>query len=320
MSFDIPLLLEFLLGVGLLVGGAYFLVEGGSRVAAVLGVPPVVVGLTVVAFGTSAPEFFVSAIGAFKGSTELVLGNVIGSNVANIGLILAAAAVVRPVVVERQLPRREVPFLVIMTLLFTGMAADRNLSRLDGGILSLLFVLFMVYTVRSSTRGEDVASVAQPPRLDVEGRKGRELSLGSMQAMAGMLGLAGGGHFIVSSATEIAVALGISQAVIGLTLVAVGTSLPELATTIMAALKGHDDMALGNIIGSNLFNILGVAGPVAFVSTLASEDEILLQLVVMCVLTIVVGLMIWPRHKQIGRLQGGVLLTLYVGSTILWLR
>ena len=312
-------ILEFALGVGLLVGGAYLLVEGGSRVAAVLGVPPVVVGLTVVAFGTSAPEFFVSAIGAYKGNTGLVLGNVIGSNVANLGLILALAAILRPVRIEKELPRREIPLLVTVTLVFTWMAADRNLSFGDGLILTLGLAAFMVWTIRSGSRGQIVAPVVSPPSFEVAGHRPRELALGSGQVVLGMAGLAGGGHFIVSSATDLALAMGISETVIGLTLVAVGTSLPELATTIMAAWKNQDDMALGNIIGSNLFNILGVAGPIALFG-LEAESEILTQLVAMSGLTLVASLMIWPRHAYIGRVKGMLLLSLYGGIMYLWLR
>jgi cation:H+ antiporter len=310
---------QFAAGVGLLVGGAYLLVEGGTRVAAVLGVKPVVVGLTVVAFGTSAPEFFVSAIGALRGNTELVLGNVIGSNVANIGLILALAAILRPVVVEKGLPRREVPLLVVATLVFTLMAADRSLSTWDGAVLTAAFAGFMTWTIRSGNRGE-VAVVSPPADLLVVDRehRSREGFQGSVQVLLGMAGLAGGGHFIVASATSIALALGISEAVIGLTLVAVGTSLPELATTIMAAWKNQDDMALGNIIGSNLFNMLGVAGPIALFG-LDSREEILPQLLAMCLLTVVVTLMIWPRHGSIGRWQGGLLLLLYAVTLYLWL-
>ena len=309
MSSELLQILHFALGVGLLVGGAFFLVEGGSRVAAVMGVPQVVVGLTVVAFGTSAPEFFVSAIGAFKGNTELVLGNVIGSNVANIGLILALAAILRPVVVEKGLPKREIPLLVAVTLVFTIMAVDKEISFLDGVILSSGFVAFMVWTIRSTNRGCPVAVVTTPVQIQVEGHKTRVLFLGSGQVALGMAGLAGGGHFIVSSATVLALAMGISETVIGLTLVAVGTSLPELATTIMAAWRDQDDMALGNIIGSNLFNMMGVVGPVALFGwnpkyMLTSENEILPQLLSMCALTLVVSLMIWPQAREHRQGQG----------------
>ena len=314
-------ILLFALGVGLLIGGAYLLVEGGTRMAAVLGVPPVVVGLTVVAFGTSAPEFFVSLVGALRGSTGLVLGNVIGSNVANIGLILALAAMLRPVVVEKELPRREVPLLMGVTLLFTALAVGGDVGRLAGAVLSVVFVGFMVWTVKSGSRGQ---VVSEAPAVDEAvldpARRGRNLTMGGGQVLLGMVGLAGGGQLIVASATTLAQAMGISETVIGLTLVAVGTSLPELATTLMAAWRDQDDMALGNIIGSNLFNILGVAGPVALIRPLAAENDIFWQLMAMCLLTVVVSLMIWPRHGSIGRVKGLLLLALYGGIVFMWLK
>ena len=319
MSPELLNILQFALGVGLLVGGAYFLVEGGTRVAAVLGVRPVVVGLTVVAFGTSAPEFFVSVIGAVKGNTGLVLGNVIGSNVANIGLILALAAILRPVRVEKGLIRREIPAMVAVSLVFTFMAKDGELSFWDGLILSAGFLAFMVWTIRSGNRGQPPAVVPRAEIMVVAGNKTRALAVGSGQVVLGMVGLAGGGQFIVTAATELAMVLGISETVIGLTLVAVGTSLPELATTIMAAFKKQDDMALGNIIGSNLFNILGVAGPIALFG-LKSDSNILPQLVAMCLVTIVVALMIWPRQGSIGRVKGWLLLGLYGAIIYSWLR
>lgn len=310
--------LQFCLGVGLLVGGAYLLVEGGSRVAALLGVPPVVVGLTVVAFGTSAPEFFVSVIGAINGNTDLVLGNVIGSNVANIGLILALAAILRPVTVEGKLPRQEIPLLVLVTVVFSLMAMDQNLGFWDGVILTALFGVFMFWTLRSGSRGEPVAGVAVV-KVEVDpAHKPREALKGSLQVLAGMTGLAGGGQLIVTAATGLAVAMGISEAVIGLTLVAVGTSLPELATTIMAAWKKQDDMALGNIIGSNLFNILGVAGPISLFG-LKATGSVLPQLAAMLVLTLTMALMILVRRHSVGRFQGWFLLALYAGSVTLWL-
>jgi cation:H+ antiporter len=310
---------QFALGVGFLVGGAYLLVEGGTRVAAVMGVKPVVVGLTVVAFGTSAPEFFVSVAGALNGNTDLVLGNVIGSNVANIGLILALAAILAPVKVEKALARREIPLLLVTTLAFTWMAWDRGLDPWNGVVLTVAFVAFMVLTVRSGDRGEVVVPPVQDRVPAVQGRRIRESLMGSGLVLAGMACLAGGGHLIVTSAVALAAKMNISESVIGLTLVAVGTSLPELATTIMAAWRKQDDMALGNIIGSNLFNILGVAGPVAIFG-LKSREETAPQLAAMFALTMVLALMIWPRRPSIVRWQGWLLLGMYGTAIYLWLR
>jgi cation:H+ antiporter len=324
-------ILLFAVGVGLLVGGAWLLVSGGSRVAAVLQIPPVVVGLTVVAFGTSAPELFVSLVGAFKGNTGLVLGNVIGSNVANLGLILAAAALLRPVIVEKGLPRKELPFLMGATLLFTLLAWDGRLGHLDAGLLVAGFITFMWWTLKRRDRGSFVASLpAHLPKVD-PGHRGREVSRGTAMTVLGVGGLAAGGHFIVSSALWLAVRMDVSETLIGLTLVAVGTSLPELATTIVAAVRNEDDLALGNIVGSNLFNILGVAGPVGLFWRLdavgnqapltwipTQPTPMQLQMICMVVLTIMVFSMIILGRGMIARLRGLVLLLTYALIMFIW--
>jgi len=321
----------FAVGIGLLIGGAWLLVSGGSRVAAVLRVPTVVVGLTVVAFGTSAPELFVSLVGAFKGNTGLVLGNVIGSNVANLGLILAAAALFRPVVVERGLSRKEVPFLLGATLLFTVLAWEGRLGRLDAGLLVAGFIAFMWWTLKHRDRGAIVTDVPEElPAVDREHRI-RELTRGAGLTILGVGGLAIGGQFIVSSALKLAVNMGVSETLIGLTLVAVGTSLPELATTIVAALRDEDDLALGNIVGSNIFNILAVAGPVGLFWNLDAESGQLpitsiplhptplqAQMICMLALTVMVFSMITLGRGRIGRKRGMVLLLTYALIMLAW--
>ena len=321
----------FLAGIGLLVGGAWFLVTGGSRVAAVLRVPPVVVGLTVVAFGTSAPELFVSVVGAIKGNTGLVLGNVIGSNVANLGLILALAALLRPVIVEKGLSRKEVPLLLGATLLFTILVWDGRLGRGDAIFLVAGFVVFMWWTLTNRDRGAVVAEVPDKlPDFDPEHRA-REVARGTGMSILGVVGLAAGGHFIVSSALVLAVSIGISETMIGLTLVAVGTSLPELATTVVAALRNEDDLALGNIVGSNLFNILAVAGPVGLFWNLDAEggqtpvtgiplqlNQLQVQVTCMLVLSIMVFTMIILGRGKIGRKRGMALLLTYALIMFTW--
>lgn len=311
----------FLLGIAFLILGAWLLVGGGSRVAAVLGVPPVVVGLTVVAFGTSAPELFVSLAGALRGNTGLVLGNVIGSNVANIGLILALAAIVRPVIVEKGLTRLtgEVPLLLAATALFTGLAWDGVLGRWDSLVLVIGFFVFLGIALKGG-RGEVIAGPAAGLEPVPSGRKLPEVSKGLGLVVAGVAGLAGGGQLIVTSALDLASRMGISETLIGLTLVAVGTSLPELATTIMAAWKNQDDLALGNIIGSNLFNILGVAGPVGLIQPLVQQDGSgSVQLLSMCLLTVLVFVMIVLRGGAIGRGRGWLLLLVYAAVTATWM-
>ena len=321
----------FLAGIGLLVGGAWLLITGGSRVAAVLRVPPVVVGLAFVAFGTSAPELFVSLAGAIKGNTGLVLGNVIGSNVVNLGLILALAALLRPVIVEKGLSRKEVPLLLGATILFTGLVWDGQLGRLDAILLVAGFGVFMWWTLTNRDRGAVVTEVPEKlPDIDPDHRT-REVARGTGLSLLGVVGLAAGGHFIVSSALVLAVSIGISETMIGLTLVAVGTSLPELATTVIAALRNEDDLALGNIVGSNLFNILAVAGPVGLVRSLDAEGglppvagiplqltQLQVQMISMLVLTVMVFSMIILGRGKIGRKRGSVLLLTYALIMFTW--
>ncbi len=326
--FDI---LIFCLGLVLLIGGAWVLISGGTRVAAVLGIPPVVVGLTVVAFGTSAPELFVSMLGAMEGSTGLVLGNVIGSNVANLGLILAFAALTRPVIVEHGLSRKEVPFMLFASAVFAFMVWDGNLSRLDSGFLVAGFLLFIFWTFRNRDRGT-VVPIPDEEVLAVPAEaRSRELAIGSGLALLGICGLAGGGHYIVDSAVRIAVGFGVSETVVGLTMVAIGTSLPELATTIVAAMRDEDDLALGNIVGSNLFNILAVAGPVGLIWGLEVEGPQTplphvmfnpsanqLQLASMVLLALLVFVMIMLGKGRIGRKRGLALLIAYILIMIIW--
>lgn len=307
----------FLVGLVLLIGGAWALVQGGKQVAAVLGVPSVVVGLTVVAFGTSAPELFVSLVGALRGNAGLALGNVVGSNVANLGLILAIAAILRPVSIEGSLirPRGEVPQMVLATFLLIALVSDGELSRIDAAVLVICFGGFMYGALRSGrTLAVDAVEMVEVER----GHQVKQTVRGSALVVAGVLGLAGGGQLIVTSALEMATRLGVSETLIGLTLVAVGTSLPELATTIVAAAQRESDLALGNVIGSNLFNILAVAGPVGLVQPLAAEAELLPQLLSMGGITIVVALLLHFGRGTFGRGRGWLTLAMYAGIMALW--
>jgi len=310
--------LIFLLGVGVLVGGAWVLVSGGTRVASALGVPAVVVGLTVVAFGTSAPELFVSLMGALQGNAAIALGNVIGSNVANLGLILALAALLRPVKVERAMRRREVPGMLAVSVLLALMVWDGVLSRPESAALVVLFAVFLVLTARGAARGE--VAVPRPAVQIDRAHRTREVLLGTGLIVAGVVALAGGGRLIVDSAVTIARSLGASEALIGLTLVAVGTSLPELATSIVAGLRRQDDLALGNIVGSNIFNILGVAGPVGLVRPLVVDPgEGRLQVSAMVGIAALAWIMVSLRGRDVGRRGGLLLLAVYAAIMALWM-
>ncbi len=311
-------LLLFAVGVVILVVGAWVLVSGGTRVAAALGVPAVVVGLTVVAFGTSAPELFVSLVGAIRGNTGIALGNVIGSNVANIGLILAVAALLQPVKVEAGLRRREVPLMLGISVLMTALVWDGTLGRLDAAVLVVLFVVFLEWTRRGAQRGETTVPAAPDVHVDPR-HKVREVVRGSVLVVVGVGALAGGGQLIVNAAVDLALRLGASETLIGLTLVAVGTSLPELATTIVAASRKQDDLALGNIVGSNIFNILAVAGPVGLVRPLTENSgQLRLQLACMVGLAFILFAMVTLGRGDVGRRRGLLLLLAYGLVMVIW--
>jgi len=248
-------ILFIILGAVLLVKGADMLVEGGAGIALKSGVSHLVVGLTVVAFGTSAPELAASLAAAFKGSGDICFGNVVGSNIANIALILGFTALLRPVAVNRLLVRWEIPFMIGISLLTLYLGYAGRAGRPAGAVLLGLFALYLLHCMKSP-----------PVPVEVEDEKGRRrYAVLVVMVILGVAGLGFGGVFFVRGARSIARALGVSEAVIGLTVVALGTSLPELVTSAVAALKGHSDISFGNIVGSNIFNILLVIGATAVI-------------------------------------------------------
>lgn len=261
-----PLTLAMLLGgLALLLGGGEVLVRGGSGLARGFGLSPLVVGLTVVSFATSAPELAVTLDAAVSGTPGLAVGNVVGSNIANVLLVLGLSALILPLAVRSSLVRRDVPVMLALSALLLVLALDGGVSRLDGLLLVVLLVGYVVWSVAGGRR----AGPAGPPAGDGEhdrrdaagGRRtaGAMLRDGALVAV-GVAALVLGADWLVGAATEVAGALGLSDMVIGLTVVAVGTSLPELATSVIAAVRGERDMAVGNVVGSNIFNIGAVMG------------------------------------------------------------
>ena len=264
-------------------------------------------GLTVVAWGTSAPELIVSLVAALRGSADMMLGNVIGSNLANIGLILGLAALILPPAVDRRLLRFEMPLLLGATLLFCVFCWFGGLGRLDGAVMLALFVAFTWITVRRPR--EAVPSVPG---------SGRGRLISSLMMLGGTAGLVGGAHLIVESATDIALRLGVSELVIGVSLVAVGTSLPELATTVVAAAKGEGGIAVGNVIGSNLFNLLAVAGPAALLAPVADTSGLFARhLPGLLGVTVLMGVLMMGKAR-VGRFAGAMLLIVYVVVLAWW--
>jgi cation:H+ antiporter len=319
-------LLLMVAGLALLVGGAEALVRGASALARRLGVPPLVVGLTVVAFGTSAPELAVNVAAALDGNTGISFGNVVGSNIANIGLILAVAALVRPLEVNPTVVSREIPMLLLGTAAAVAMALDRPLDgaaadafgRGDGLVLLLLFGLFLYYTILGALRqraGGD-AYVAELHE-DVSARPPQPLWLSLLLTGGGLLGVILGGNWTVDNAVVLARQAGVPEAVVGLTFVAVGTGLPELVTSVIAARRGHSDLAVGNVVGSNIYNLLFVLGATATVRPVTVPVAGHADLLVMAAMTAVLLPLSVYRERRIGRTGGLVLLTCYT-AYIIW--
>ncbi len=294
------------LGIALLVGGATLLVSGSSRLANLLGVPQVLVGLTVVAWGTSAPELVVALTASMKGSSGIVLGNVIGSNLANTGLILGIAALLMTPAVERRLWTFDVPAMLGSTALFVILLADGAISYIDGIVLVVVFAAITFATVRSALlHPRDVEALDAPRPL----AKGVAVNL--LLSLVGAAGLVGGGHILVEAATKVAYTLGVPDVVIGLTLVAVGTSLPELAATLVAAARRESGIALGNVIGSNIFNLLAVTGPAALVRpVMLGEVSLWRETGGLIIISLMLPLLLIGRHR-LTRAGGFVLLVLY---------
>ncbi|GIV04227.1 MAG: sodium:calcium antiporter [Fimbriimonadales bacterium] len=248
-------------GLGLLILGAEALVRGAARLATAWGVSPLLVGLTVVAWGTSAPEFVVSVMAALNGQPDIAVGNVVGSNIFNVLFILGASAAVTPLVVSRPLVTVQVPILVVVSLLTWGLVFDQRLSRVEGLLLILGALAYTVFSIRTE-------SAPANEELGTTTRRWYESPwYNALLVLCGLVSLVVGSRWFVRGAVELARWLGVSELVIGLTIVAAGTSLPELATSVVAALRGERDISVGNVVGSNLFNLLVVLGGAALVSS-----------------------------------------------------
>ncbi len=255
------LALLFAVGLAALILGAELLVRGASRLALALGITPLVVGLTVVSIGTSAPEMAVSVGGALAGTPDLALGNIVGSNIANVLLILGLVAVIVPLIVDKQLVWLDVPVMLAASLLVWLMAADGRIARWEGALLLAGAGAYLLMLLRNARRSPEQA--ATPP-VPAAAPQAKWLQL--LLMVAGLALLVLGARWLVSAATQVASALGLSELIIGLTVVAVGTSLPEIATSILSALRGQRDLAVGNVVGSNIFNLLLVLGLTALLA------------------------------------------------------
>lgn len=252
----------FVLGLVILGVGAELLVRGASRLALSLGIPPLVVGLTVVAFGTSAPELAVSVQSAYSGQVDIAMGNVVGSNILNVLFILGLSALIAPLIVNQQLVRQEVPIMVGVSLLLFALARDGTVSRGDGALFLVMLIGYTVVLIRQSRAAARAATQARPAETGEMPSSAwdRHWSVQLALIVVGLLLLVQGANWMVTAAVTVARHLGVSELVVGLTIVAAGTSLPEAATSVMASFRGERDIAVGNIVGSNILNILAVLG------------------------------------------------------------
>ena len=312
-------LLLFFLGLIALVAGAQVLIRGASKLALSFGISPLVVGLTVVAFGTSAPELAVSVRSAWSGQVDIALGNVVGSNIFNVLFILGLSALIAPLVVAPQLIRQEVPIMLGASLLLFALALDASIGRLEGALLFGLLIAYTVFLIRQSrresraTQDEYAQEFAAPDATTWDRHWGMQVAL----IAVGLALLVVGAHWLVDAAVTFARVLGLSEVVIGLTIVAAGTSLPEVATSVVATLRGERDIAVGNVIGSNAFNILGVLGVSSLVAPNAlpvGQAMLSFDLPVMIAVAVACLPIFFTGHL-ISRWEGALFLSYYVAYT-----
>ncbi|WP_106475714.1 calcium/sodium antiporter [Phytohalomonas tamaricis] len=305
-------------GLVLLVGGAEVLVRGAAKLAARFGISPLVIGLTVVAFGTSAPETAVSVQAAFNGSGDLAVGNVVGSNIANVLFILGLTALVAPLVVSRQLIRLDVPILIVACLVTFALAWNGALGRLDGALLFAGIIAYTVFMVVSSRREGQAQSAEANGTNAEQAPRANAWFIDTALLIVGLVLLVVGSNFLVEGAVSLARALGLSELVIGLTVVAIGTSLPELATSILAAIRGERDIAVGNVVGSCIFNLLCVLGLASLVSpapiavsaqALAFDFPVMIAVALAC-------LPIFFSGYRINRWEGLLFFAYYIAYTV----
>jgi len=315
-------ILAVLAGLALLVWSADRFVEGASATATHFSVPPLLVGMVIVGFGTSAPEMVVSTNAALQGNPGLALGNGWGSNIANIALILGITALVNPITVHSLILRKELPILAGVTALAGVLAWNGMLSRTDGAILLGVFALLMTWSIVEGMRsGNDALAVETSTELQAHSMP---LPRALMWLALGLIVLIVSSRLLVWGAVAIAQSLGVSDLIIGLTVVAIGTSLPELASCVAAARKGEHDIALGNVLGSNLFNTLAVVGIASAIAPVEVATEVLSRdFAVMAGLTLLLFVMGWGwrgRPGRVNRVEGAVLVAIYLSYTLLLMR
>lgn len=297
-------LIMLIVGFVLLVKGADFFVDGASSIAARYGIPQLVIGLTIVAMGTSFPEAAVSITAALKGSAGITIGNVIGSNILNVAIILGLASIIVPIRIKKSTIKRELPFSMIITILLVLFGLNGKVSRLDGILLWIAFLFYLYYVYQMSKHSQEQEDI-------------KVMSLGKslIYVVIGLACILFGSDLAVDGATQIARIFGMSERFIGLTIVALGTSLPELVTSVSAAKKGNADIAIGNIVGSNIFNILFVVGTSALIIPVPFETRFIVDGIMAFIVLLVLWLCV-RKNKVLERKHGILLLGIYLGYFI----
>lgn len=297
-------ILFIVIGIVLVLWGADRLTDGAVAVAEKMKMPQIVIGLTIVAMGTSMPEFCVSLISALKGTSDLAVGNIVGSNIFNTLLIVGVSALVAPMSIMKTTVRKDIPFALVASALLLIMCLDGDISRIDAAILFVMFLIFMYITLRGAkVQGTDVEEKEKKPMATW---------LSVVWILVGLACLIGGSNLFVDGATVVATKLGVSEAVIGLTIVAGGTSLPELATSVVSARKGNSGIAIGNVLGSNVFNILAILGLTGVISPMTLKGITMTDLSMMVISIILIWLFSFTKYK-IERWEGAILTAVFVG-------
>lgn len=307
--------LSLVIGFALLVKGADFFVDGASSIAKRLRIPAFIIGLTIVAFGTSAPELAVSMTAAIKGSNDIAIGNVVGSNIFNLLVVLGCSAAILPLVVEKSMIKRDYPLSIGAVVLLGILSIDvfnknggMKISRFDGVVLLVCFSLFMYLTIQEALKHRKEATQEE------EQDDANPIAKSIIISLLGLAGIVFGGDLSVDGAKEIARFFGLSEAIIGLTIVALGTSLPELVTSIVAAKKGESDIAIGNVIGSNIFNIFLILGVSGTILPMQVSDTYIYDIAILLAISILAYLPIL-KTKKVARWQGITMVLVYVAYT-----
>jgi cation:H+ antiporter len=305
-----------IIGFILLIKCADFFVSGASSIAKALKIPTIIIGLTIVAFGTSAPEAAVSATAALKGSNDIAIANVVGSNIFNILAVIGISSMIKPVKVQKTTILKEFPFILLSSLVLLILSHDirfqgyseNELTKSDGLMLLALFSIFMYYLLEMALTSKEEMKIDQ-------GSSKSSIPKSLLISLIGIIGIILGGKLVVDNATNIALSLGMSENLVGLTIVSIGTSLPELVTSVVAAKKGESDIAMGNIIGSNIFNVLFVLGISAFIHPIAVHPIVFVDMFIMLIISIIAYIFA-TTNKEVNKFEGIGLVLIYIAYMV----